>query len=343
MQAKGAAASRDGGSPPIVRPVREAKRAQPGTRDRKQMPPSTLVIGTRGSPLALAQAHETQARLTAALGWDEEQLPLSVIKTTGDAIQDRPLSEAGGKGLFTKELDIALFENAIDLAVHSAKDLPTALPDGLVIAGYLPREDVRDAFISIEAPSLAALPAGAVVGSASLRRQAMVKRLRPDLGVTLLRGNVNTRLAKIDRGEVGATLLAMAGLKRLGFLDRVTAVLEPTEFLPAVGQGAIALVTRRADAATREAVAAVIDQATGLALAAERAFLTVLDGSCRTPIAGHAAVRDGSLAFYGLVLRPDGSESLAVALSGPSDDGAQLGEAAGRDLRARLPAGFLHP
>lgn len=302
---------------------------------------STLVIGTRGSPLALAQAHETQGRLAAALSWDEARLPLSVIKTTGDAIQDRPLSEAGGKGLFTRELDAALLAGAIDLAVHSAKDLPTMLPDGVVITGYLPREDVRDAFISRRAPSLAALPAGAVVGSASLRRQAMVKRLRPDVDVTLLRGNVNTRLAKIDRGEVGATLLAMAGLKRLGLLDRVTAVLDPAEFLPAVGQGAIAIVTREDDTATREAVAAVVDPATGFALAAERAFLTVLDGSCRTPIAGHAALTDRGITFEGLVLRPDGSESLEVARSGSSADAARLGEEAGRDLRARLPAGFL--
>ncbi len=304
---------------------------------------STLVIGTRGSPLALAQAHETQDRLAAALSWDKVRLPLSVIKTTGDAIQDRPLSEAGGKGLFTRELDAALLAGAIDLAVHSAKDLPTMLPDGVVIAGYLPREDVRDAFISRRAPSLAALPDGTVVGSASLRRQAMVKRLRPDLNVTLLRGNVNTRLAKIDLGEVGATLLAMAGLKRLGLVDRVTAVLDPAEFLPAVGQGAIAIVTRENDAGTRDAVAGVIDPATGFALAAERAFLTVLDGSCRTPIAGYAALADRSIAFAGLVLRPDGSESLDVARSGPSADAARLGEEAGRDLRARLPAGFLSP
>src|SRR4051812_40007619 len=172
---------------------------------------STLVIGTRGSPLALAQAHETQDRMRQALGWALEQLPLSVIKTTGDAIQDRPLSEAGGKGLFTKELDIALLDGAIDLAVHSAKDLPTALPEGIVIVGYLSREDVRDAFISHRADRLEALPDRAVVGSASLRRQAQVRRLRPDLQVTLLRGNVGTRLRKLESGEVDATLLAMAG------------------------------------------------------------------------------------------------------------------------------------
>jgi hydroxymethylbilane synthase len=223
---------------------------------------ATLTIGTRGSPLALAQAREAQDRLAAALGFDEAQLPLSIIKTTGDAIQDRPLSEAGGKGLFTKELDLALAEGTIDLAVHSAKDLPTFLPDGLVIAGYLPREDVRDAFISGLATSIAGLPRGASFGSASLRRQAMVRRLRPDLELTLLRGNVGTRLAKVERGEVGATLLAVAGLKRLGLGDRITTILEPHDFLPAVGQGAIALVTRADDAATREAVARIGDGTT---------------------------------------------------------------------------------
>src|SRR3954464_12772652 len=208
---------------------------------------STLVIGTRGSPLALAQAHEAQARLAEALGWDVVRLPLSLFKTTGDAIQDRPLSEAGGKGLFTKELDIALLEGSIDLAVHSAKDLPTTLPEGIVIVGFLPREDARDAFISHRYRSLAGLPSGAVVGSASLRRQAQIRRLRPDLQVTLLRGNVQTRLAKLERGEVDATLLAMAGLRRLGLTDHVTAILDTDDFLPAVGQGAIAIAIRADD------------------------------------------------------------------------------------------------
>jgi hydroxymethylbilane synthase len=303
----------------------------------------TLVIGTRGSPLALAQAHEAQDRLAAALGWDKVHLPLSVIKTTGDAIQDRPLSEAGGKGLFTKELDIALFEGAIDLAVHSAKDLPTAIPDGLAIAGYLPREDVRDAFISRQAKTLAELPAGARFGSASLRRQAMVKRLRPDLQVTLLRGNVNTRLKKVESGEVGATLLAVAGLKRLGLAGRITATLAVEEFLPAVGQGAIAIVAREEDEETRTAIARICDKTTGFQLAAERAFLAVLDGSCRTPIAGHASVENGRLSFRGLVLRPDGSESVEVAREGLCLDAAWIGREAGEELCGRLPAGFLIP
>ncbi|MGO4388322.1 hydroxymethylbilane synthase [Microvirga sp. 2YAF29] len=302
---------------------------------------STLVIGTRGSPLALAQAHETQDRLVAAHGWHVESLPLSIIKTTGDAIQDRPLSEAGGKGLFTKELDIALLEGAIDLAVHSAKDLPTTLPEGIVIAGFLPREDVRDAFISQRYKSIADLPPGAVVGSASLRRQAQIRRLRPDLQVTLLRGNVQTRLGKLERGEVDATLLAMAGLRRLGLTDHVTTVLDTDDFLPAVGQGAIAVAIRAEDERVKAALALILDAATGHALAAERAFLTILDGSCRTPIAGHARLIGGELEIRGLVLRPDGSESLEAVRRGSSEDAVMLGREAGTELRTRMPAGFL--
>lgn len=310
------------------------------TRFRRESP-AALVIGTRGSPLALAQAHETQGDLGRAHGWTAERLPLSVIKTTGDAIQDRPLSEAGGKGLFTKELDIALLEGSIDLAVHSAKDLPTVLPDGIAIAGYLPREDVRDAFISKRAAHWRDLPDGAVVGSASLRRQAQLRRLRPDLQVTLLRGNVGTRLAKLERGEVDATLLALAGLNRLGLSEHVTAVLDTDEFLPAVGQGAIAVTIRTGDGRVAEALAPILDAPTGHALAAERAFLAVLDGSCRTPIAGHARHVDGALEFRGLVLRPDGSEAIEVARRGPVSDAAALGRDAGLDLRGRMPANFM--
>lgn len=302
---------------------------------------SAIVIGTRGSPLALAQAHETQARLAAAHRLGEQALPLRIIKTTGDAILDRPLSEAGGKGLFTKELDIALIEGGIDIAVHSAKDLPTTLPEGLAIFGYLPREDVRDAFISHEARTLRDLPQGAVVGTASLRRQAMVRRLRPDLQVTLLRGNVNTRLAKLERGEMHATLLALAGLKRLGFEHHATAVLSPDEFLPAVGQGAIAIVARADDERIRAALEGIVDEATGVALAAERAFLRVLDGSCRTPIAGHARLVEGALEFRGIVLRPDGSDAIEAVRRGAPTDAEALGAEAGREIKERMPAGFL--
>jgi hydroxymethylbilane synthase len=266
---------------------------------------------------------------------------LSVIRTTGDAIQDRPLSEAGGKGLFTKELDIALLDSAIDLGVHSAKDLPTDLPEGIVVAGYLPREDARDAFISRRAGTLQDLPEGAVVGSASLRRQAQIRRLRPDLQVTLLRGNVGTRLAKLDRGEVDATLLAMAGLRRLRMTEHVTAILNPEDFLPAVGQGAIALTIRAGDATVAAALQPILDAATGHALAAERAFLAELDGSCRTPIAGHARLDGGQLRLRGLVLRPDGSDALEVVREGAVAEAAALGREAGRELRARMPAGFL--
>jgi hydroxymethylbilane synthase len=300
-----------------------------------------MKIGTRASPLALAQAHETQARLAAALGREPEAFPLAPMTTTGDAIQDRPLAQAGGKGLFTKELDAALLGGAIDLAVHSAKDLPTHLPEGLVVAGYLPREDVRDVFVSRLADSLEGLPAGAVVGSASLRRQALVLRARPDLRVALLRGNVGTRLAKLDRGEMGATLLALAGLKRLGLEHHATAILPTDMFLPAVGQGAIAIMTRADDHRTREAVARITDEPTGTALAVERAFLAVLDGSCRTPIAGHATLDGTTIQFRGLVLRPDGSEVVETHLTGPAADADRLGQEAGLDVRARLAPGML--
>jgi hydroxymethylbilane synthase len=302
---------------------------------------SRLVVGTRRSPLALAQARETVARLAAALGWDPDRLPLDEMVTTGDAIWDRPLSEAGGKGLFTKELDESLLAGRTDLAVHSAKDLPTAMPDGLAIAGYLPREDVRDVLITPLAADLAGLPAGTVVGTASLRRGAIVRRARPDTVITLLRGNVGTRLAKLESGEVGATLLALAGLKRLGLADRATAILSVDEMLPAVGQGAIAIVVRADDRRVREALEPILDRETNVALAAERAFLGVLDGSCRTPIAGHATVRDGAVSFRGLVLKPDGALAVEVASAGPAEDAERIGRDAGLDLRARLPGGVL--
>jgi hydroxymethylbilane synthase len=299
------------------------------------------VIGTRGSPLALAQAYETQERLSVALGREAAEFPLEIIKTTGDAIQDRALSEAGGKGLFTKELDIAQLAGRVDVTVHSAKDLPNDLPPGLIIAGYLPREDVRDALITPHGNSFAALPAGTVVGSASLRRQALVRRLRPDLEVALLRGNVNTRLAKLESGQYGATLLAMAGLKRLGLTEHVAATLDVESFPPAVGQGAIAIIVREADEFAREAVARIVDGANGSQLAAERAFLAVLDGSCRTPIAAHATLDGDRLSLHALVLRPDGSESVEGRLAGDAAEAAAIGEALGREIRAQLPADFF--
>jgi hydroxymethylbilane synthase len=302
---------------------------------------SILRVGSRGSPLALAQAREVKSRLAAAAGLDPERIAIEVIRTTGDAIVDRPLAEAGGKGLFTKEIEEALLAGAIDLAVHSSKDLPTVLPPGLVLAGFLPREDVRDAFISRKAKELRDLPPSAVVGTASLRRQALVKRARPDLGIAMLRGNVETRLRKLEAGEVDATILAVAGLKRLGLLATATAIFEPEEFLPAVGQGAIAIETRADDAQTHVLVAKVADSETAAALAAERAFLAVLDGSCRTPIAGHAQLSGGTLRFRGMIVKPDGSEAYEVRRQGSATDAAELGADAGRELRSRAGADFF--
>ena len=301
-----------------------------------------LRIGTRGSPLALAQA-QAVAGLLAAHAPGGPAPAIVVIRTSGDAIQDRALREAGGKGLFTKELDAALIDGAIDLAVHSAKDLPTVLPDAITLAGYLPREDVRDVWICRRAAHPRDLPAGAVVGTASLRRAALVKRLRPDLAITLLRGNVQTRLAKLDAGAVDATLLALAGLKRLGLADAATTVLDTAEFLPAAGQGAIALAARACDDIHLAAFAAICDPATGAALAAERAFLRVLDGSCRTPIGAYATIDGDRLSFRGLVLRPDGSDARAVTCAGAVAEAEALGEGAGADVLARLPPGFFAP
>lgn len=301
----------------------------------------TLVIGTRGSPLAMAQAKEAQARLAEALGCDAGPLTLRPFTTTGDAIQDRALAEAGGKGLFTKELDAALLDERIDFAVHSAKDLPTFLPDGLVIAAFLPREDVRDVFISRLADSLEALPPGTVVGTASPRRQALVLRARPDLRVGLLRGNVGTRLQKLERGEAGATLLALAGLKRLGMETHATRIFSIDEMLPAVGQGAIAITARTGDARTREMLARINHPETEAALTLERAFLAVLDGSCRTPIAGHARVESGTIRFRGTVLRPDGTDAVEIALEGVARDAERLGHQAGHEIKNRLLPGML--
>ena len=301
----------------------------------------SLKIGTRGSPLALAQAHEARRLLARAHGGGEERFEIVVIRTSGDMIQDRALAQAGGKGLFTKEIDEAMLGGEIDVAVHSSKDLPTVLPDGIEIAGYLPREDVRDALISASADSIARLPRGGAFGTASLRRQAQVKRIRPDLHVGLLRGNVETRLGKVERGEIDATLLAFAGLKRLGLAHRATALLDIETFLPAVGQGAIGFTARSGDARASEALAPILDEPTGFSLAVERAFLKVLDGSCRTPIAGHARIREGTLDFRGMVLKTDGSEAFEVSASGPVGQAANLGEQAGRNLLDRLPPGVL--
>jgi hydroxymethylbilane synthase len=300
-----------------------------------------LRIGTRGSPLALWQAREVRARLAAAHGVEPDAIAIVPIRTTGDMIQDRPLAEAGGKGLFTKEIEQALIDGAIDLAVHSTKDMPTVLPAGLMLAACLAREDVRDAFISRKAATLAGLPRGSVVGTASLRRQAMVKRARPDVTVVPFRGNVETRLKKLDDGVVDATLLALAGLKRLGRADAATAILAIEEFLPAVGQGAIGIEARADDARTHDLLARIDHGETRTAIAAERAFLAVLDGSCRTPIAGHARIAADQVAFRGMILRPDGSEAVEAARSGAIADAEKLGADAGLELKRRAAPNFF--
>ena len=306
---------------------------------------AVISIGSRGSPLALVQAREVQGRLAEACGLGLERIEIKVIRTTGDAIQDRPLAEAGGKGLFTKEIEEALLAGAIDLAVHSSKDMPTVLPQGLELSAFLPREDPRDAFIARtadpSAKSLRDLRRGAVVGTASLRRQALVKHLRPDLKIMPLRGNVETRLRKLEAGDFDATVLAVAGLKRLNLLAAVTSFLDPDEFVPAVGQGAIGIQTREDDAKTRALVSAINDADTATALAAERAFLAVLDGSCRTPIGGYARVSGGVVHFHGLIAKTDGSEVQSVSREGRRSDAVKLGADAGRELKARAGPGFF--
>ncbi|MBN9673996.1 hydroxymethylbilane synthase [Roseibium aggregatum] len=305
------------------------------------MQSNPLRIGTRGSLLALAQAHETRDRLMAAHKLDEDAFEIVVIKTSGDKIQDRPLSEVGGKGLFTKEIEEALLDGRIDIAVHSSKDMPTVLPDGLALTAFLPREDVRDAFLSPKAKTLTDLPQGAVVGSSSLRRQAMIKRLRPDIEVVMYRGNLQTRLRKLAEGEVDATLLAAAGLKRLGQDKEITCLLDTETFLPAVGQGAICIESREAEEKTLALLAAIHDEETQIRLDAERAFLAVLDGSCRTPIGGLATIDGGTLHFKGVVLKPDGSEAHDVQESGPVADAIRIGTAAGEALKARVGPDFF--
>jgi hydroxymethylbilane synthase len=301
-----------------------------------------LLIGTRGSPLALWQANHVRDLLIAAHGLAPDDVALSVITTTGDRIKDKPLREFGGKGLFTKEIDEALLAAEVDLAVHSMKDLPTLLPEGVVVGAVLKRGDVRDAFISAKGETLETLPAGARVGSSSLRRQAQIRRLRPDLEVIDFRGNVETRLAKIERGVAEATLLALAGLQRLGLAARVTAVMPTDAILPAVAQGAIGIAARAGDARTLSLLHVLNDDKTAAAVACERRFLAELDGSCKTPIAGLAEIDDGrALRFRGLILKPDGSEWHAVEMQGAVQDGARIGAEAGRDLARRAGPAFL--
>ena len=299
-----------------------------------------LRLGTRGSPLALTQADMVRSALAAAHGLAFEQIAIVPIRTTGDRVAG-PLADAGGKGLFTKEIEEALASGTIDLAVHSAKDLPAELPAGLVLAAFLEREDPRDAFVSRKAKTLDGLPNAATVGTSSPRRRALLLRRRGDLRVVDLRGNVDTRLRRIDEGMADATLLALAGLKRLGRQDEATAVLSVEEFLPAVGQGAIGIEIRADDEKTRALLSPINHQATATALAAERAFLAALEGTCRTPIAGHAMVEGGALRFHGMIVKPDGREALEATRSGAVADAAALGTDAGHELKRRAGPDFF--
>lgn len=302
-----------------------------------------LRIGTRGSPLALAQTHETRDRLAAA--WPELAAPgaieIQVIQTTGDMVQNRPLAEIGGKGLFTKELDDAMLSGGIDLAVHSMKDVPTVLPDSIVLPCMLPREDVRDAFISLKAKSLAELPHGAVVGTASLRRGAQILHKRPDLKVVNFRGNVQTRLRKLEEGQVDATMLAMAGLRRLGLAGHVTCALETDDMLPAVAQGAIGITCRAGDEAAHRYLSALNHGETFVRVTAERAFLTRLDGSCRTPIAALAELDGDRLSFRGLIVSPDGQTIHATSRTGTAADAFAMGDDAAAELMDKAGPGFF--
>ena len=309
-------------------------------------PAAPLKIGTRGSPLALAQAYETRVRLAEAFDLPHEAFEIVVIKTTGDdaalIAKDKPLNELGGKGLFTKEIEEQLLDGSIDIAVHSMKDMPTLQPRGLLLETYLPREDVRDAFVCLKYKSLADVPEGAVMGSSSLRRRAQLAVKRPDLMLSEFRGNVQTRLKKLEEGVADATFLAMAGLTRLGMIGQVPATpVEVTDMLPAVAQGAIGIERRGDDSRVADMLAAIHHEETGQRLAAERAFLAALDGSCETPLAGLAELDGNTLRLRGEVLRPDGSEAINDDQSAPLEDGPELGREMAAKLLEQAGKGFF--
>jgi hydroxymethylbilane synthase len=308
-----------------------------------RLPNSTapLKIGTRGSPLALAQAYETRRRLGAAFDLPDNAFEIVIIKVTGDAIQDRPLKDIGGKGLFTREIEEDLLSGKIDIAVHSMKDMPTIQPDGLILDTYLPREDVRDAFVSPTLSGLTDLAPGAVVGTSSLRRRAQLLHKRPDLNVVEFRGNVQTRLKKLADGVAECTFLACAGLNRLSMNDVPATPVATDDMLPAVAQGAIGIERRMDDSNTAELLATIHDTPTGQRLAAERSFLLTLDGSCETPIAGLATLEGNTVTLVGEVLRPDGSDALLATRSGAISDGPALGIDLAQELLKRAGPSFF--
>ncbi|MBC6441549.1 MAG: hydroxymethylbilane synthase [Rhodobacteraceae bacterium] len=304
-------------------------------------PDTPLKIGTRGSPLALAQAHEARDRLMVALGWPEDVFEIRGIQVTGDRVQDRPLGQIGGKGLFTREIEEALLDGMIDIAVHSMKDMPVDLPDGLVIDCLLPREDVRDGFLSAGIRGLGDLARGAVVGTSSLRRRAQILYRRPDLQVVEFRGNVQTRLKKLADGAAEATFLAMAGLNRLGMAGDTATPISPDDMLPAIAQGAIGIERRANDDRVAEMLGLINDTGTATRLAAERTLLAGLDGSCQTPIAGLADLRGDSITLRGEVIRPDGSEAITAELTGTAASAAEIGAEMAKELKHRMGPGFF--
>jgi hydroxymethylbilane synthase len=308
-------------------------------------PQAPLKIGTRGSPLALAQAFETRSRLMAAHDLPEDAFEIVVIKTSGDnaalIAADKPLKEVGGKGLFTKEIEEAMLAGSIDIAVHSMKDMPTLQPEGLILNCYLPREDTRDAFVSMKYASFAELPEGAVVGTSSLRRRAQLAARRPDLKMVEFRGNVQTRMKKLGEGVADATFLALAGLNRLGMSEVAKSAIEPEDMLPAVAQGCIGIERRIADERAEMLIGAIHHAPSGLRLACERSFLLTLDGSCETPIAGLSVLDGDQIWLRGEILRPDGSENILDEIRGAAVDGVELGAELARRLLAAAPAGFF--
>jgi len=300
-----------------------------------------LRIGTRGSPLALAQAYETRERLSGAFNLPLGSFEIVVIKTTGDKVVNRPLKEIGGKGLFTKEIEEALLEESIDIAVHSMKDMPVYQPKGLVLDTFLPREDVRDAFISRVHKSLADIPQGATVGTSSLRRKAQLMSKRPDLKIVEFRGNVQTRLKKLDDGVAECTFLAVAGLNRLKMEDIITTAISTEEMLPAVAQGAIGIERRENDIRIATMLESIHNSKTGLLLSAERAFLEALDGSCETPIAGLAELSNGNLRFRGEILKPDGSEVFSDEQLASKEDATLVGVEMAQKLLSKAGSDFF--
>ena len=300
-----------------------------------------LRIGTRGSPLALAQAYETRRRLIEALDVTEDSFEIVAISTSGDRILDRPLKEVGGKGLFTKEIEQEMLDGKIDIAVHSMKDMPVEQPDGLMLGCYLPREDVRDAFVSSHFNNVSDLPSGSKVGTSSLRRKAQLKFFRPDLEVVEFRGNVQTRLKKLSDGVASCTFLAMAGLNRLGLADVAQSAINPSEMLPAIAQGAIGIEWREADKKTADILKKIHHEETAQQINAERAFLAELDGSCQTPIAGLATIEGSSLKLTGQVLRTDGSDSISETASSNIEDGPELGRELAQKILAQAGPNFF--